>query len=61
MAKLSILSRIAALALLAGPAAQAQDPWSLSFKMGGGPTMGEIKPLLGDSGYSFGGDFEVGY
>ncbi len=61
MTKLSILTRVAALALLAGTASQAQDPWSLNLKLGGGPTMGDIRPLLGDAGYAFGADIEIGY
>lgn len=61
MAKLSTLSRIAALALLVGTASAAQDPWSLSFKMGGGPTLGDITTVTGNAGFNFGGDFEVAY
>jgi opacity protein-like surface antigen len=61
VAKLSNLTRIAALALLVGTAAAAQDPWSLSFKMAGGPTMGDIATLSGTAGYNFGGDIEAAY
>lgn len=61
MAKLSTLTRFAVLALLAGTASQAQDPWSLAFKMSGGPTLGDIVTPTGNAGYNFGGDFEVRY
>jgi hypothetical protein len=61
VAKLSTLSRIAALALLVGTASAAQDPWSLSFKMAGGPTLGDINTVSGNAGFNFGGDFEIGY
>lgn len=61
MANLSTLSRLAALALAVGTAAAAQDPWSLSFKMGGGPTFQDVRTYAGDAGYAWGGDFEVGY
>lgn len=61
MAKLSTLTRIAALAMLTGLASAAQDPWSLGFKAAGGPTLGDINTLSGNAGYNFGGDFELGY
>lgn len=61
MANLSTLSRLAALTLAVGSVAAAQDPWSLSFKMGGGPSFQEVRTYCGDAGYAWGGDFEVGY
>lgn len=58
----ALLKHASLVALMAtGMVAAAQDPWSLSFKMGGGPTFQEIKTYAGDAGYAWGGDFELGY
>ena len=58
----AILKHASLVALMAaGMVAAAQDPWSLGFKMGGGPTFQEIKTFTGNAGYAWGGDFELGY
>ena len=59
---MSFISRLAsrtALLLCLSPMLQAQDPWGMSFKMGGGPLGGEITNLTGNSGFSYTGVFEV--
>lgn len=61
---MSLISRIttrAALLLCLAPALQAQDAWSMNFKMHGGPLQGKAQNLLGGAGYVFGGTFELGY
>jgi len=58
---LTRLSRIAALSMMVGTVASAQDPWSLAFKMAGGPTFQKINEYTGKAGYTLGGDFELGY
>lgn len=58
----ALLKHASLVALLAaGVTAAAQDPWSLSFKMGGGPTFQDVNTFTGDAGYAWGGDFELGY
>lgn len=47
--------------MVAGMTAAAQDPWSLGFKMGGGPTFQDVNTFTGNAGYAWGGDFELGY
>jgi len=58
VAILTRLSRIAAITMLLGAAASAQDPVSFSFKMGGGPTFEGIKNYTGQAGFGWGGEFE---
>lgn len=53
--------RTAVLALLAGTASMAQEAWSYSLKVAGGPATGGLLTALGRAGYSFGGDFEAAY
>ena len=53
--------RPAALILMIGTANLAQDAWTYTLKMSGGPTSGGLMGVLGRAGYQFGGDFEAAY
>lgn len=61
MPRLSATIRSTALILMIGTAAVAQDAWSYTLKMSGGPTFGGLVGVLGKAGYQFGGDFEAAY
>lgn len=61
MPRLSASIRSTALVLMIGTAAAAQEPWSYTLKLSGGPTFGGLVGVMGQAGYQFGGDFEAAY
>ena len=61
MQRLCATLRSVALIVMAGSAAVAQDTWSYTLKIAGGPTFGGLLSPLGRAGYSFGADFEAAY
>lgn len=53
--------RSVALLLTVGTTGLAQDSWSYTLKLAGGPTFGGLVGVLGRAGFQFGGDFEAAY
>lgn len=61
MSTLASISRLALIAVTACTGLKAQEGWAGSLKLGGGPTTGPAKTLMGDAGDSFGAEVEFAY